>query len=123
MTVKETILVFPDLLAQCPFKFSQNPHYGIIGPESSAWLDGYFDGDKLRHFKNARTDLLINYTYPYVDQKSFRLCADNLNLLFVLDDVSDTQDGNGARQTQDTFLKALNGEPCEDNVVSRMTRE
>ena len=119
----ETVLTLPDLLSQCPFPPSTNPHYEVSGPNTAAWLDKYFHGDALVRLKQARTDLLINYTYPYVSPEFFQLCSDNMNLLFVVDGISDKQDGFGAEKTREMFLKALKGEPCEDDVVPRMTRE
>jgi hypothetical protein len=118
-----TILIIPDMLAQCPFQWNKNPYYDTAGAESIAWLNDYFEGEKLEQLKRARTDLLIGSTYAQVDREFFRMCADNMNLLFVVDDVSDVQDGDGARQTMEIFIKALHGESCEDNVISRMSKE
>ena len=118
-----TILTLPDLISQCPFTWSTNPHHETAGPEATAWLDEFFQGSALTRLRKARGDLLASYTYPYVDHEFFRLCSDNMNLLFALDGISDDQDAQGAQETRETFLKALKGEPCKDNVVSRLTKE
>ncbi|TBU32549.1 terpenoid synthase [Dichomitus squalens] len=116
----------PDLVAVCPFRSSTNPHYEKASSESRAWVNRYqlFRGKKLAYFLSGSNELLVSYTYPYAGYDQFRTCCDFVNLLFVVDEVSDDQDGRGARATGQIFLNAMRYPDWDDgSALAQMTRE
>ncbi|TFK69425.1 terpenoid synthase [Pluteus cervinus] len=120
--------LLPDLLNVCPLKGGVNPHYKKAAAESRAWVDsfnlGIFHNNASAIIKRSSVELLACYTYPAVGYDEFRTCCDFLNLLFVVDEVSDDQSGLGARATGETFLRALRSpESSDDSVLARMTKE
>lgn len=119
------VLNLPDLVGLCPFPYSSNPHCEQAGAESAAWIERYnvFRDRKRAFFMQTCSELLVSRAYPYADFEGARTCCDFVNFLFVLDEISDDQDGAGARQTGDTFLKAMSDEPCDGSLLSRITKE
>nr|BCX55497.1 sesquiterpene synthase [Phanerodontia chrysosporium] len=118
--------VLPDLFAVCPLVGSTNPHYAKAARESSAWIDGYrlFTDRKRAFFIQGSNELLVSHTYPYADYEQFRTCCDFVNLLFVVDEVSDDQDGKGARSTGEVFLNVMCDPAWDDgSALAQMTRE
>ena len=116
----------PDLHAVCPLKGSTSPHYEKAAEESRAWVNGYnlFKGSKLVFFLQGSNELLVSHTYPYAPFAEFRTCCDFVNLLFVVDEVSDDQDGKGARETGEVFLNAMRYPDWDDgSALAKMTRE
>ncbi|KAI0711928.1 terpenoid synthase [Cerioporus squamosus] len=120
------LFTLPDLLAACPLKGSTSPHYTQACAESRAWVNGYhmFRGSKLAFFLQGSNELLVSHTYPYAGYDQFRTCCDFVNLLFVVDEVSDDQDGQGARHTGEVFLNAMRYPDWDDgSPLAQMTRE
>ncbi len=116
----------PDLLAVCPFEGSTNPHYTKVGAESRAWINSnhVFQGRKLALFNKAVIELLASHAYPQAGSDQFRTCCDFVNLLFVIDELSDDQDGKGARHTGEVFLSAMRYADWDDgSALAKMTRE
>ncbi|KAI0710104.1 terpenoid synthase [Earliella scabrosa] len=116
----------PDLLSVCPLKGSTSPHYAKAAAESRAWINSYhlFKGSKLAFFNQGSNELLVSHTYPYAGYDQFRTCCDFVNLLFVVDEVSDDQDGKGARQTGEVFLNAMRYPDWDDgSALAQMTHE
>lgn len=138
-------LVLPDLMKMCPWSSSTNPHLGTagvylsiyslcfvltqimcyLGPESAAWVDsfGFFQNAKRSQFQDAAAELCAARTYPYASFEDFRTVCDFVNLLFVADETSDDQDGEGAAKTGDTFVRAMKGELSDGSAIVRLTRE
>lgn len=118
-------LVLPDLIGLVPFPCSGNPHSEQAGAESVAWIDRYdvFRDSNRATFMQLRGNVMVSRGYPFADLDATRICCDVINLLFLLDEVSDEQDGAGARQTGYIFLKAMSDEPCDGSLLSRMTKE
>ncbi|KAF8920212.1 isoprenoid synthase domain-containing protein [Mucidula mucida] len=108
--------VLPDLLSACPLKGATNPYYQKAARESSAWINSYniFSPQKRAFFERGYNELLVAHTYPYADYEQFRTCCDFVNLLFVVDEVSDDQNGQDARVTGEIFLKAMADEHFSD---------
>ncbi|THH10891.1 hypothetical protein EW145_g1024 [Phellinidium pouzarii] len=52
---------------------------------------------------------------------SLRLACDFINMLFIMDEISDVQDGAGARLTMDKHITILLGGQCDGSAISRMT--
>lgn len=115
----------PDLLETCPLMSQLNPHYKQAGGDSAAWIDSYhvFRDRKRAFFIQSSSELLCAYTYPYAGCEELRIVCDFVNLLFVVDEVSDDQDGLNARVTADTYLTAMTEAPCNETKISRITKE
>ena len=109
--------ILPDLHAVFPFKGSRNPLFDVVGKESREWADSYeiLPHDRHARFTSTYGELLASYAYPYAPRDAFRVCADFVNILFTLDEVSDTQDADGARETIHLFVRVLRNDPdCDD---------
>lgn len=118
--------VLPDLFPLVPFKGSTNPHYVKAAAESSAWINSYnvFTDRKRAFFIQGSNELLVSHTYPYAGYEQFRTCCDFVNLLFVVDEVSDEQNGKDARHTGNVYLKAMRDPEWNDgSVLAKMTKE
>ena len=107
--------VLPDLYAVLPFEGGQNPFFDVVGKESRDWVNSY---DIIPHHRppgSTTGGLLASYCYPYAPRNELRVCADFLNILIMLDEVSDVQDSNGVRETIHLFVRALRDDPdCDD---------
>lgn len=71
-------------------------------------------------------ELLASHTYPQANYDTFRTCCDFINLLFVIDEISDDQSGEGAKLTGKVFLNAIRDSECTDgseSVMAKMARE
>lgn len=97
----------------------------ILGAESSAWVVNFnfFTDKKRAHFKRSYMELLGSYIFPYAEFEEFRTCCDLMNLLTVIDEITDDQDSSGARVTGDIFLRAMAGEACDGSALSRMSTQ
>ncbi|KAI0360075.1 terpenoid synthase [Trametes cingulata] len=118
--------VLPDLLAVCPLKGSTNPHYTQAAAESSAWVKSYniLSARKLAFLLQGSSELLVSHAYPYAPYEQFRTCCDFVNLLFVVDEVSDDQNGKDARRTGEVFLNVMRYPEWDDgSALAKMTRE
>ncbi|KAI9000522.1 terpenoid synthase [Trametes punicea] len=116
----------PDLLAVCPFKGSTNPHYFRAAAESSAWVKSFnvLSARKLAFLLQGSSELLVSHAYPYAPYEQFRTCCDFVNLLFVVDEVSDDQNGKDARGTGDVFRNVMRYPDWDDgSALAKMTRE
>ncbi|KAH9856521.1 terpenoid synthase [Lenzites betulinus] len=116
----------PDLLAVCPLKDSTNPHYARAAAESTAWIKSYniFSERKLAFLLQGSSELLVSHAYPYAPYEQFRACCDFVNLLFVVDEVSDDQNGKDARRTGEVFLNVMRYPDWDDgSALAKMTRE
>lgn len=119
-------IVLPDLLSICPIKGSTSPHYEAAAAESRAWVNGFdiFHGEKLTFFLTGSNELLVSHTYPYAEYDQFRTACDFVNLLFVVDEVSDDQNGKDARQTGMVYLNVMRDPTWDDGSnLAQMTRE
>ena len=119
-------IVLPDLLSICPIRGSTNPHYEAAAAESRAWVKSFniFRGEKLAILLNSGSELLVSHTYPYAEYEQFRTACDFVNLLFVVDEVSDDQNGRDARQTGMVFLDVMKDPTWDDgSKLAQMTRE
>ncbi|EIW57364.1 terpenoid synthase [Trametes versicolor FP-101664 SS1] len=116
----------PDLLAVCPLKDATNPHYAQAAAESTAWVKSYniFDARKLAFLLQGSSELLVSHAYPYAPYEQFRTCCDFVNLLFVVDEVSDDQNGKDARRTGEVYLNVMRYPDWDDgSALAKMTRE
>lgn len=64
---------------------------------------------------------MIPHIYSY---EQFRTCCDFVNLLFVVDEVSDEQSGKDARATGEIFLNAMHDPEFDDeSTLCSITKE
>ncbi|KAE9408444.1 terpenoid synthase [Gymnopus androsaceus JB14] len=116
----------PDLIATCPLKGDINPHYKEAGAESAAWINSYnvFTDRKKAYFMQGCNELLVAHTYPYAGYEQFRTCCDFVNLLFVVDEVSDEQSGDDARATGEIYLNAMHDPEFDDgSTLCKITKD
>lgn len=121
-----TCFYLPDLLAICPFEDSTNPHYLKAAAESSAWVNSYniFDDRKRAYFMQGLSELLVSHCYPNADYEQFRTICDFVNLLFVIDEVSDEQNSKDASATGLVYLNVMLNPNWDDgSSLAKMTRE
>ena len=118
--------VLPDLFSICPIKGSTSPYYEAAAAESRAWVNAFnvFHGEKLKFFLTGSNELLVSHTYPYAEYEQFRTACDFVNLLFVVDEVSDDQNGKDARKTGMVYLNVMRDPTWDDgSKLAQMTRE
>ncbi|KAH9958616.1 terpenoid synthase [Russula dissimulans] len=117
----------PDLLSLSkPFKGTTNPHYRKAAAESRAWVNSYniFTDRKRAFFIQGYNELLVSHTYPHAGYEEFRTICDFVNLLFVVDEVSDDQNGTDARKTGEVYLNAMRYPGWTDgSPLAKMTGE
>lgn len=123
-----THFVLPDLFAlSTPFKDATNPHWARASAESRDWVNGYNAFTDLRRrafFLQGQSELLVSHAYPYAEYEEFRTCCDLVNLLFVIDEVSDQQSGKDARITGEVFLNVMRNPTWDDgSKLAAMSRE
>ncbi|KAF8802538.1 terpenoid synthase [Phlegmacium glaucopus] len=116
----------PDLITSCPLKDATNPYYKEAAAESRAWIDSYdiFTDRKRAFFIQGSNELLCSHVYPYAGHEQFRATCDFVNLLFVVDEVSDDQNGMDARTTGHVFVNAIKYPEWDDgSILARITKE
>ncbi|EGN99094.1 hypothetical protein SERLA73DRAFT_108414 [Serpula lacrymans var. lacrymans S7.3] len=127
MSSATTHFTLPDLHAMCPLEFGKgNPHYKEASAASRAWANQYgvFTDKKRAAFVQGCNELLCCRAYPYAGYEEFRTCCDFVNLLFVVDELSDAMDGKDARATCQLFLRAMvDPEYQSDSILVKMTKE
>ncbi|KAF8623697.1 hypothetical protein AX17_007395 [Amanita inopinata Kibby_2008] len=111
--------VLPDLKSQCPFKGTTNPYYLDASAESRAWINsfGVFTDRKRAFFIQGQNELLVSHTYAYAGYEQFRTACDFINLLFVIDELSDDMNGSDAHTILNTFRCALQDSNWDDGTV------
>lgn len=118
----------PDLFAlSSAFPDATNPHWKRACAESRDWVNSYrvfSDEERRAFFTQGQSELLCSHAYPYAGYEQFRTCCDFINLLFVLDEISDEQTADGAWATGRIFLQVLQDPEWDDgSKVAQMTRE
>nr|UPX76565.1 putative 1,10 3RNPP carbon cyclization sesquiterpene synthase 147 [Hypholoma fasciculare] len=119
-------LRIPDLFASCPLKPSTNPSYKEAAAESRAWINSYnvFADRKRADFIQGQNELLCSYAYAFAGHEQFRTTCDFVNLLFVVDEVSDDQTGQDARKTGQVYVNATKYVDWDDgSKLSKITKD
>ncbi|KAG2147667.1 isoprenoid synthase domain-containing protein [Suillus clintonianus] len=100
----------PDLLSLCSFDFSKpNPYLQECSAESNAWVTRFNvlnDKNKIK-MENSQSELLCALVYPYAGHEGFRTTCDFVNLLFVLDHLSDDMNGKDAHGACEVFYQVM----------------
>ena len=94
--------VLPDLHAVVPFKSSFNPHFATLTDQSTEWIDRCYPHlpDKKRaYFRHKGCELLVAHAHPYADSERYQIICDLMNLVFVVDVITDVQNGKDAYDT------------------------
>lgn len=135
--------MLPDLKSQCPFRGSVNPYYFDASAESRAWINSFniFTDRKQAFFIQGCNELLVSHTYPYAGYEQFRTACDfvrsafaypllldqsyiQVNLLFVIDELSDDMNAADARSILHTYRCALQDPDWDDgSVLAQITKE
>ncbi|KAF8968015.1 isoprenoid synthase domain-containing protein [Flammula alnicola] len=117
----------PDLFASSsPLKASTNPYYREASAESRAWINSYnvFTDRKRADFVQGQNELLCSRAYPYAGYEQFRTTCDFVNMLFVVDEVSDDQNGQDASATGQVFVNAMKYPDWDDgSKLAKITKE
>lgn len=116
-----TELVLPDLISICPFPWSPSPHHARGLYESMQWADSYSTlADRKRSLAIIEdVSILASYAYSYAEYEEFRTSVDLLVVLFILDEISDSQNEDGVRKTEEIVRRALTGQECNGSPLSR----
>ncbi|KAF9648811.1 terpenoid synthase [Thelephora ganbajun] len=116
----------PDLHSTCPLKDATNPHHKSAAAESRAWINGFkvFSDEKRAEFIAGSNELLVSHAYPFAPYERFRVCCDFINTLFVVDEISDVQNGKDALSTGMIYLNVLKDPSWDDgSKLAQITRE
>jgi len=122
-----TQYTLPDLLSLCPFEFSKpNPHLEECNAESMAWVTNFniLNDKHIAIMEKSQTSLISALTYPYAGREDFRMICDFINLLFILDHLSDDMHGKDARGACEVFYQVMaNPDFKHDSLLERVTLE
>jgi hypothetical protein len=124
MTMRQ--LTLPDLHSMCPLKDATNPHHKPAAAESRAWINSFkvFSDEKRAEFIAGSNELLVSHAYPFASYERFRVCCDFINTLFVVDEISDVQNGEDALSTGMIYLNVLKDSSWDDgSKLAQITRE
>lgn len=120
----------PDLAATCPTQGSLHPDRARSTAESNAWIcseealganDAGAGAQWIKNFSRWDIPLLVAYCYPYASYEKLRLCCDVMNLVFAIDQITDSQSGAEASETVNHHIRILYGDPCDGSPVSKAT--
>ncbi|KAI0325771.1 terpenoid synthase [Cubamyces sp. BRFM 1775] len=115
-TAEPMTFTIPDLHAMTPFVGSFSPHYAKVVSESSAWAARFpVLTEKQRvSYIDAASQLLAAHTYPYADEERFRGICDFMCILFMCDEITDDQNGEGAQKSGVTLYNAMKSLDYDD---------
>jgi hypothetical protein len=99
----------PNLHADWPFPKVVNPLYSQVASDSLKWINSYkaFTPKQQDKFARINTGILAAFAYPGHNQKELRLSCNLMNILFVVDDVSDVLDGKDAEELAVKILECF----------------
>lgn len=109
LNMSPTIILLPDLLSPFPAPHALNPHYEVVGAESTRWMESFhvFNPKAQAVFNTHDFALMTSRFYPHVNREHFRLACDINNWFFVYDAVSDDESVDLVKETADTLIKLL----------------
>ncbi|EJT99589.1 terpenoid synthase, partial [Dacryopinax primogenitus] len=98
----------PDLVNMAPFEFRINPLDHIVSPASDKWLEasGTLATKKMKMAqKGLNAGLLGSMCWPDIqDKERLQVCADFVNYLFHLDDLTDEMDAISAGVVREAVI-------------------
>ena len=110
----------------CPLEDATNPHHKSAAAESRSWINSFkvFNDEKRAEFIAGSNELLVSHAYPFAPYEQFRVCCDFINTLFVVDEISDEQNGEDALSTGMIYLNVLKDPSWDDgSKLAQITRE
>ena len=121
----------PDLHSLCPWSAGFNAHHDEVATDSFRWLLGYIQRapelcakGQVEVLMRTRGELLAAYSYPHANAERLRTCADFMNLLFFIDEITDRKDGQDAESSTSIFLNAMRNESYDDgSLCCRISKE
>jgi hypothetical protein len=117
----------PDLLSLYPFEFPKaNIHVQECHAESIAWVSRFNVIDEKRSaiIEKAKSERLCALAYPYAGCEEFRMTCDFINLLFVLDHLSDDMNGQDAHGVCEVLYQVMADPDFKhDSVLAQITFE
>ncbi|TFY62809.1 hypothetical protein EVG20_g6566 [Dentipellis fragilis] len=126
-TSQSNQFTIPDLFAIARvFTDAVNPHWERAAAESRAWVNGFrmFADKRAAFFLSGQSELLVSHAYPYAAYDEFRTVCDFVNLLFVMDEVSDRQNREDAQDMGAVYLRVMRDPTWDDgSKLAQMTRE
>lgn len=107
---KDSVII-PDLVNMAPFNFLINPLDHITSPASDRWLEapGTLTTKKMRMAQQGlNAGLLGSMCWPdLVDRERLQVCADFVNYLFHLDDLTDEMDAKNATSVREAVVGVI----------------
>ncbi|KAK0193511.1 isoprenoid synthase domain-containing protein [Armillaria mellea] len=105
-----------------------NPYHEEIRAESRTWINNYnktFCGPEMRDFMNSCNFELINsFCYPYADKSCLRATMDLINILWLYDEFTDTENGTDAQKSGEILILALREADFDDGSwLCRMMKD
>ena len=132
--LEPNFFVLPDLLSHCPFPAKFHGNGDAIVDESLNWLLSgcpHLSQRKVAAMRDSKVSVLAAYCYHYCPSGRFRLICDFINILFLLDEISDgyfSQDAEGLVRIVENALewpdspRPLPG-GVQDNNAGKIVRE
>ncbi|KZO94500.1 terpenoid synthase [Calocera viscosa TUFC12733] len=114
-------VIIPDLVNMAPFRFLINPLDSITSPASDRWLEapGTLTTRKMRTAQRGlNAGLLGSMCWPELEnQERLQVCADYVNYLFHLDDLTDEMDAKNANIVREAVIDVMdNPEKWADKI-------
>lgn len=108
--VAPTAFQLPDLISYCPFPTSYHKNGDAIASASAKWVEHgcrVFTEDMRRHLGSLASGQLAAYCYNQCTAERLRLICDFMNVLFLLDDLSDELITKDTEVLADIVLNAM----------------
>ena len=102
--------IIPDLFSACPFQSSlSSPYYNEAIAASTAWANSYdmFTERQRVQLNMSPGPFLASRCYPYAGVEQSRVACDFLNILFIVDDMTDDEDREGVLLMGQIWVRTL----------------
>ncbi|KAG6328768.1 hypothetical protein ID866_10321, partial [Astraeus odoratus] len=104
-----TVLILPDILSACPFPLRVHPDLEEVERASTEWfiaLASLTDAGKKKH-KATNVTHVAAYYCPEADPARFRVYADFMNWIVMIDDLLDNYSPEEARELRECCMRAF----------------
>ncbi|KAG6330575.1 hypothetical protein ID866_8514 [Astraeus odoratus] len=108
-TELSTVLILPDLLSACPYPLRVHPDLEEVERASKEWittLAGLTDAAKAKHEASSITHIAAYYC-PEATQAQFRVFADFMGWIVIIDDLLDNYSPEDARALRKCCMRAF----------------